>query len=278
MKHCAGQIKYLIAIKELSAADEYVRCVNISRHLGVSRPSVSKMLRCLANCGYVYEDFCNSVVLTPEGDLIMAGGVRDNNYNPYRTVIRFHLAPQAPQSASDSWLLWGILAMLLIAVFVGILFWRHRMAQRKSGQSLVEEAPMEALSAEEETEQQEPSEVDEASPSRTPNEELMERIRNIIEQKRLYLNSELKVANVAAELGINQRYVSNAIKTCHDCSFSQFVNDYRIEHAKQMLRDQPDIKITAVVVQSGFANETSFFRTFKSFTGMTPKEWIAEQN
>lgn len=217
-------------------------------------------------------------VLTPEGDLIMAGGVRDNNYNPYRTVIRFHLAPQAPQSASDSWLLWGILAMLLIAGFVGILIWRRRMAQRKNGQSLVEEAPMEASSAEEETDQQEPSEVDEASPSRTPNEELMERIRNIIEQKRLYLNSELKVANVAAELGINQRYVSNAIKTCHDCSFSQFVNDYRIEHAKQMLRDQPDIKITAVVVQSGFANETSFFRTFKSFTGMTPKEWIAEQN
>ncbi|MBQ1518927.1 MAG: metal-dependent transcriptional regulator [Ruminococcus sp.] len=68
MKHCAGQIKYLIAIKELTDKDEYVRCVNISRHLGVSRPSVSKMLRCLANCGYVYEDFCNSVVLTPEGE------------------------------------------------------------------------------------------------------------------------------------------------------------------------------------------------------------------
>ena len=60
MKHCAGQIKYLIAIKELTDKDEYVRCVSISRHLGVSRPSVSKMLRCLANCGYVYEDFCNS--------------------------------------------------------------------------------------------------------------------------------------------------------------------------------------------------------------------------
>ena len=68
MKHCAGQIKYLVAIKELTEADEYVRCVNISRHLGVSRPSVSKMLRCLANSGLVYEDFCNSVVLTPEGE------------------------------------------------------------------------------------------------------------------------------------------------------------------------------------------------------------------
>ncbi len=68
MKHCSGQIRYLIAIKELSDSDEYVKCVNISRYLGVSRPSVSKMLRCLANCGYVYEDFCNSVMLTPEGE------------------------------------------------------------------------------------------------------------------------------------------------------------------------------------------------------------------
>ena len=68
MKHCPGQVRYLVAIKELTETEEYVRCVNISRHLGVSRPSVSKMLRCLANCGYVYEDFCNSVVLTPDGE------------------------------------------------------------------------------------------------------------------------------------------------------------------------------------------------------------------
>lgn len=67
MKHCAGQIKYLIAIKELIDNGGTVRCVTISRHLGVSRPSVSKMLRCLANSGLVYEDFCNSVELTDEG-------------------------------------------------------------------------------------------------------------------------------------------------------------------------------------------------------------------
>lgn len=68
MKHCAGQIKYLIAIKELSDKEEYIKCVSISRYLGVSRPSVSKMLRCLAASGLVYEDYCNSVVLTPEGE------------------------------------------------------------------------------------------------------------------------------------------------------------------------------------------------------------------
>lgn len=67
MNRCSGQIKYLIAIKELSEKNDTVRCVSISRHLGVSRPSVSKMLRCLANYGLVYDDFCNSVTLTDEG-------------------------------------------------------------------------------------------------------------------------------------------------------------------------------------------------------------------
>lgn len=67
MKHCAGQIKYLAAIRELSQTNDSLRCVHIARHLGVSRPSVSKMLRCLANSGLVYEDYCNGVVLTPEG-------------------------------------------------------------------------------------------------------------------------------------------------------------------------------------------------------------------
>ena len=67
MKHCTGQIKYLAAIRELSQTNDNLRCVHIARHLGVSRPSVSKMLRCLANSGLVYEDYCNSVVLTPEG-------------------------------------------------------------------------------------------------------------------------------------------------------------------------------------------------------------------
>lgn len=67
MKRCAGQIKYLIAIKELLEENETVRCVNISRHLGVSRPSVSKMLKCLANSGLVYDDFCNSVEFTDKG-------------------------------------------------------------------------------------------------------------------------------------------------------------------------------------------------------------------
>ncbi|MDE5770206.1 MAG: ArsR family transcriptional regulator [Ruminococcus sp.] len=98
MKHCAGHIKYLIAIKELSDVDEYVRCVSISRHLGVSRPSVSKMLRCLANCGLVYEDFCNSVVLTAEGEKAV-NEIFSNFHEVYMFFHNFLKLP--PEEAHD---------------------------------------------------------------------------------------------------------------------------------------------------------------------------------
>lgn len=90
MKRCAGQIKYLIAIKELMEENETVRCVNISRHLGVSRPSVSKMLKCLAGSGLVHEELCNSVRLTEKGREAVAEiyGVFDEVYVFFRRFLK----------------------------------------------------------------------------------------------------------------------------------------------------------------------------------------------
>jgi len=60
-------------------------------------------------------------------------------------------------------------------------------------------------------------------------------------------------------------------------SFSQFVNTYRVHYAQELLRRQPDMKMTFVAIDSGFSTETSFFRNFKTVTGMTPREWLQEQ-
>lgn len=98
MKHCAGQIKYLAAIHELSQTTDSLRCVHIARHLGVSRPSVSKMLRCLANSGLVYEDYCNSVVLTPDGR-----AAADEIFSTFNEVYTFfhNFLKLPPQDAHD---------------------------------------------------------------------------------------------------------------------------------------------------------------------------------
>ena len=101
----------------------------------------------------------------------------------------------------------------------------------------------------------------------------MQQICQLMDEESLYLDSNLKIADVATRLGTNVSYVSACINQQRGCSFTQFVNSYRVNSAKQLLQQHPDAKITEIWVASGFANETSFFRTFKAVTGMTPSEW-----
>jgi YesN/AraC family two-component response regulator len=47
-----------------------------------------------------------------------------------------------------------------------------------------------------------------------------------------------------------------------------------VEYAKNLMLKQPGIKMATICTESGFNNETSFFRAFKAHTGKTPREWI----
>ena len=96
--------------------------------------------------------------------------------------------------------------------------------------------------------------------------------------KKGYQRIGLTKEEVAQAVGSNSRYVSDCINQLEGRSFSQFVNGYRIDYAKQQLRQHPDIKLSALSLESGFANETSFFRAFKVLTGMTPREWLVKTN
>lgn len=105
---------------------------------------------------------------------------------------------------------------------------------------------------------------------------LMQRITCLMEEQRLYLDSDLKLADVATALGTNRNYISDCINSQRGCSFTQFVNNYRINYAQQLLRTRSDIKISEVWTTSGFSTERTFLRTFKQLTGMTPSEYKAQ--
>jgi YesN/AraC family two-component response regulator len=97
-----------------------------------------------------------------------------------------------------------------------------------------------------------------------------------MEAQKLYQNSNLKVTDLAVTLGTNRRAVSDCINSQKGCTFTQFVNIYRVEHAKRVLLQNPEKKLADIYLESGFANEGSFFRTFKAITGMAPKEWLSK--
>ena len=92
-----------------------------------------------------------------------------------------------------------------------------------------------------------------------------------------YLNSEIKVSDVADALNVNLRIITNCLKVERGCSLTQLLKNYRIEHAKQLIVNHPELKMVNIAMESGYANERSFFRDFKQATGMTPSEWQTAQ-
>ena len=97
-------------------------------------------------------------------------------------------------------------------------------------------------------------------------------------QAKPYLNPDLRLMDLREVLPMNRTYLSQFIHDEFDCSFFQFVNRYRIEEAKRLLREEPSLTIEEVALRSGFSSRISFTRVFTNETGLSPREWSAQCN
>lgn len=88
MKLCAGQCRYLIALYHLSSINHIVRSVDIANTLSVTRPSVSRMLKCMARLEFIEPDYSASVRFTEKGRETAERLAKDfNDINAFFTEI-----------------------------------------------------------------------------------------------------------------------------------------------------------------------------------------------
>ena len=101
------------------------------------------------------------------------------------------------------------------------------------------------------------------------------RIRNTMEKHQLYLKQNLNIEDFARQVGIHYRDVSNIINSQFNTNFFEFVNEYRVTRAKQMLLDPQyaEMTILDILLESGFNSKSSFHRFFKRYTGMSAAEF-----
>ena len=223
------------------------------------------------------------ILITGDGDLMIMGGINYNrplggslgndNYSPLASVYLLHVGRLSQEQADGSkavWLWMTIAALLLTAAALLIILYRKRR--------LTETIGMGAAPITEAAETGEEEEEAEESDKTNTGTELMRQISQLMEQEQLYLDSDLKLADLATRLHTNRNAVSACINSQRGYSFSQFISNYRVEQAKQLLRQHPDMKMTEVWMQSGFTTESSFFRAFKAAAGLTPTEWKAEND
>lgn len=76
--------------------------------------------------------------------------------------------------------------------------------------------------------------------------------------------------------GSNQKYVSQVFNEDYGKSFTQLLNERRINVARQRLMDSANyghLTIEAIVSDLGFKSRSTFSKTFKRLTGLTPSEF-----
>ncbi len=94
-----------------------------------------------------------------------------------------------------------------------------------------------------------------------------------IEQEKPYLNPDFQLIDLRQVLPLNRTYLSRLINSEYGCSFYQWVNGLRIEEAKRLMTEKPDLKLQEVAERCGFSSPVVFSRVFTRETGIAPSKW-----
>lgn len=108
--------------------------------------------------------------------------------------------------------------------------------------------------------------------------ELIEKLTRLMEDQRPYLDSELSLTKMADMLDIGENELTRLLNQEMNTNFYTLINDYRMEAVLKKLKasDKRKYTIMASAYESGFNSKSTFYRIFKEYTKLTPKEYLAD--
>lgn len=100
-------------------------------------------------------------------------------------------------------------------------------------------------------------------------------IQHAVKEDKGYMNPEYRLNDLAKSVDRSLHNVSQVINERTGKSFSDFINKYRVEYAKELLLDDNNRNFTilAIAYEVGFNSKTSFYNSFKKETGVTPTQF-----
>ena len=105
-------------------------------------------------------------------------------------------------------------------------------------------------------------------------QETEKKLVDTIRKKKLYLEEHFTMNDLTDIMLINKNYLSEVIARSKYQSFYKLINTMRIEHACQILKDDPTAKLEQVALASGFLSGSAFSQVFKRLMNVSPKEYF----
>jgi AraC-like DNA-binding protein len=104
------------------------------------------------------------------------------------------------------------------------------------------------------------------------------RITALLEKGRLFEDPELSLTQMAKLLETNPSVLSKAINQGFQLNFNDFINQYRINAVKEKLLagEARTQTLLGIAFDCGFNSKATFNRAFKKVTGLSPKDWMAQ--
>ena len=102
--------------------------------------------------------------------------------------------------------------------------------------------------------------------------EFIERVDNWIKTDG-YVQQGLTIKELSEILYTNRTYLSAYIKTTYKMTFREWITGLRLEYAKNILKEHPEINIQKLAESSGFLSRSNFIKSFTEKEGCTPGKW-----
>jgi AraC-like DNA-binding protein len=101
----------------------------------------------------------------------------------------------------------------------------------------------------------------------------LQKLKQLMDNDKPFLNASFSLPDLADQLKTSVHQLSQVINEGLGKTFFEMTAAYRIEEAKRLLKEQPNIKVEEIAEQVGYNSKSSFNTSFKKLTGKTPSEW-----
>lgn len=107
-------------------------------------------------------------------------------------------------------------------------------------------------------------------------DEYLEKLQSYMQNQKPFIRSDLTVKDLAAQLDIPARHLSQIINEKLEQNFFDFVNTFRVEEAKRQLLDTENSNYTilALAYDAGFKSKSTFNTVFRKYTNMSPSQFV----
>jgi len=93
---------------------------------------------------------------------------------------------------------------------------------------------------------------------------------------REHLDEPLPVQRICDLFDISTSYLGQLFRKHVKMSFVEYITSLRIEEAKRILTEHPDMPVKDVATQVGFSDQFYFSKVFRASTGIPPSEYVAK--